>query len=102
MSRRPKRCGGLRRPVRYVALDGRPVCLLDGPQPGGDPRLAGCDRLAVTPPVGALGQALTEPLDLTDMGLALVGVSGDGVDGNIRGGGVEDEAYCFPRDLSPL
>ena len=33
MSRRPKRCGGLRRPVRYVALDGRPVCVLDGPQP---------------------------------------------------------------------
>ena len=53
-------------------------------------------------PLGALGQALTEPLDLTDMGLALAGVSGDGVDGNIRGGGVEDEADCFPRDLSPL
>ena len=45
-------------------------------------------RLAVR----ALGQALAELLDLADVGLALVGVRGDGEDRGVGGGGVQDEA----------
>jgi hypothetical protein len=73
--------GGLGRRERFVALDCCPVGLLDGAEPGGDPRLAGGDGLAVASAVGALGQVLAEPLDLADVGLSLVRMSGDGVDG---------------------
>jgi len=34
---------------------------------------------------------LAEPLDLADVGFSLVGVGGDGVDGDVGGGGIEDE-----------
>jgi hypothetical protein len=61
-----------------VALDGHPVGALDGPQPFGDSPLAGGDGRAVAPAVGALGQALAEPLDLADVGFSLVGVRGEG------------------------
>jgi hypothetical protein len=40
-----------------TALDHRPVGLLDGSEPGGDPGLAGGDGLAVAPTVGTFGQA---------------------------------------------
>src|SRR6516225_8899592 len=50
--------GELGRRERFVALNRCPVGVLDGPQPGGDPRLAG----------------------------------GDGVDGDVGSGGIEDEA----------
>ena len=83
---------GLRRRVGAVALDGRAVGVLDGAQPGGDPGFAGGDGLAVASAVGAFGQALAELLDLADVGLALVGVRGDGEDGGVGGGGVQDEA----------
>src|SRR6516225_1371470 len=84
--------GELGRRERFVALDRRPVGVLDGPQPGGDPRLAGGDGLAVAPAVGAFGQVLRVPLDLAEVGFALVGVRGDGVDGDVGSGGIEDEA----------
>ena len=66
--------------------------MLDGAQPGRDPGLAFGDGLAVAPTVGAFGQAVAGPLDLTDVGLSLVGVGGDGEHGDVGGGGVEDEA----------
>ena len=71
---------------RFVALDRRPVGVLDGPQPSGDPCLAGGDGLAVAPAVGAFGQGLRVPLDLAEVGFALVGVRGDGVDGDVGSG----------------
>ena len=40
----------------------------------------------------ALGQVLAELLDLADVGLSLVGLSGDGKHRDVGGGGVEDEA----------
>ena len=84
--------GGLRRPVRGVAVDGRAVGLLDGAQPGGDAGLAGGDGLAVAAAVGAFGQVLAGPFDLADVGFSLVGVRGDGEHGDVGGGGIEDEA----------
>ena len=47
------RSGGLRRPEHGAALDCRVAGLLDGAQPGGDPRLASGDGPAVAPAVGA-------------------------------------------------
>ena len=55
-------------------------------------RIASGDGLAVAPSVGALGQALADLLDLPDVGFPLVGVSGDGEDSGIGGGGIQDEA----------
>ena len=92
MVRRVERSGGLRRPVRGVALDGRAVGVLDGAQPIRDPGLAGGDGLAVAPAVGAFGQAAAGPLDLADVGLAFVGVRGDGEHGDVGGGVVQDKA----------
>jgi hypothetical protein len=90
--RRTECPGGLLRRGLCAALDGGAVGLLDGAQPGGDPGLAGGDGLAVAAAVGALGQAAAGPLDLTDVGLSLVGVRGDGEHGDVGGGGVQDEA----------
>jgi len=60
---------------------------IDGAQAGGDPRLAGGDGLAVAPAVRALGQAAAGPLDLAEVGFSLVGVRGDGEQGDVGGGG---------------
>ena len=73
-------------------LGGGAVGVLDGAQPGGDPGFAGGDGLAVAPAVGVFGQAAAGPLDLADVGLALVGVGGDGEQGDGGGGVVQDEA----------
>ena len=43
-----------------VALDRHAVGLLDGPQPGGYPRLTSGNGLAVASAVGTLGQGLTD------------------------------------------
>ena len=93
MVRRTGRSGGLGRRVEGLALDGHPVGVLDGAQPGGYPGFAGGDGLAVASAVGAFGQALAELLDFADVGFAFVGVGGDGEDGGVGGGGVEDEGY---------
>jgi hypothetical protein len=84
--------GGFDRAGRGVVLGGGAVGLLDGAQPGGDAGLAGGDGLAVALAVGAVGQVLAESLDLADVGFPLAGVRGDGVDRDLGGGGVEDEA----------
>ncbi len=84
--------GGLRQRVCGVAVDGGAVGLLDGSQPGGDPGFAGGDGLAVAAAVGAFGQAVAEAFDLADAGLSLVGVGGDGEQGDGGGGGVQNEA----------
>jgi hypothetical protein len=60
--------------------------VLDGAQPGGDPGLADGDGLAVLPSVGALGETLAQMLDFADVGLAFVGVRGDGEQGGVGGG----------------
>ena len=88
MVHRAEGSGGLR---RHVALDGHAVGVLDGAQPSGDPGFAGGDGLAVAPAVGALREALAELLDLADVGLPLVGVRGDGEEGSVGGGGVQDD-----------
>jgi hypothetical protein len=84
----------------FVMLDRCPAGLPDGPQPGGGPRLAVGDGLAVASAIGTLGQVLAEPLDFANNGLPLVSVSSDGVDGNVGSGGVEDEgdrlAFVIP------
>ena len=90
----------LGRRIGGVALDGHAVGVLDGAEPGGDAGLAGGDGLAVAPAVRALREALAELLDLTDMGLAFVGVGGDGQDGGVGGGGVQDEADRLAAGLA--
>jgi hypothetical protein len=80
---------GLRQ--RGVVSGHRLVGVLDGAQPGCDTGLAGGDGLPVAPTVGAFGQVSTVLLDLPDMGLALVGVRGEGEHGDAGGGGVQDE-----------
>jgi hypothetical protein len=65
------------RPEGGVAFVCRPVGTFDGAQSGGDPRLAGGDGLAVAAAEGAFGKALTELLDLADVGFSLVGVRRD-------------------------
>jgi hypothetical protein len=69
-------------------VDGGAVGLLDGSQPGRDPGLVGDDVLAVAAAVGVFGQGAAVPLDLADVGLALIGMSRDGEHRDIRGGGV--------------
>jgi hypothetical protein len=65
--------------------------VLDGAQPGGDAGFASGDGLAVTAAVGAVGPVGTGPLDLPAVGLAVVGVRGDGEHGDAGRGGVQDE-----------
>ena len=84
--------GGLGRPGRGVVLGRGAIGLLDGAQPGGDAGLAGGDGLAVLPAVGVLGQVLADLLDFADVGFALVGVGGDREQGDVGGGGVQDQA----------
>lgn len=90
--RRTECPGGLLRLDLCAALDGGAVGLLDGAQPGGDPGLAGSDGLAVALAVGALGQVAAGPLDFTDVGLPLVGVRGDGEQGDGGRRVVQDQA----------
>jgi hypothetical protein len=92
MLRRAEPSGGLGRLDRAVALVRDAVGAFDGAQAGGYPGLAGGDGLAVASAVGAFRQALAELLDFADVGLAFVGVLGDGEDGGGGGGGVQDEA----------
>jgi hypothetical protein len=80
---------GLKRCERGVALEGHAIGVLDGAEAGGYSGFAGGDGLAVASAVGAFRQALAELLDFADVGLAFVGVLGDGGGG---GGGVQDEA----------
>ena len=87
--------GGLGRRVRGAAVDGCAVGLFDGSQSGGDPGLAGGDGVAVAAAVGAFGQAAAGPLDLADVGFPFVGMGGDGEQGDVGGGVVEDEADCL-------
>ena len=61
---------GLGQLERRIAFVCHPVGAFDGPQPSGDPRLAGGDGLAVAAAVGAFGQALAELLDLADVGFS--------------------------------
>jgi hypothetical protein len=84
--------GGHGRIEHGIAFVCHPVGTFDGPQAGGYPGLAGGDGLAVAPAIGAFGQALAELLDLADVGFAFVGVGGDGEEGCVGGGGVEDES----------
>ena len=101
MLRRPTCCCRLNRLDDDVALVRCPVGLLDGPQPGGDPGLAGGDGLAVAPAVGVFGQVLAGPLDLAEVGFSLVGVGGDGVDGDVGSGGIEDEGNYLAFGIPP-
>src|SRR6266852_6154890 len=88
---RAERFGGARWTPDLVALVRDLVGVLDGAEPGGDAGLAGGDGLAVPPAVGAFGQAGAVPLDLAEVGLAVVGMGGDGVDGDAGGGGIQDQ-----------
>jgi hypothetical protein len=72
-------------------VDGGAVGLLDRSQAGRDPGFVGGDVLAVAAAVRVLGQGAAEPLDLADVGLTFIGVSGDGEHRDIRGSGVQDE-----------
>ena len=83
--------GRLGRVVRGVVVDGRAVGLFDGAQAGGDAGFAGGDGLAVAAAVGAFGQVLGVSLDFVEVGFAFVGVPGDREQGDVRGGGIEDE-----------
>jgi len=69
-----------------------PVRLFDGSQAGGDAGLAGGDGLAVAVAVGVFGQGAAVAFDFADVGFALVGVGGDGEQGDVGGGVVQDEA----------
>ena len=71
---------------------GGAVGLLDGAQAGGDAGFAGGDSLAVAAAVGAFGQVLGVPLDFAEVGFAFVGVPGDREQGDVGGGGIQDEA----------
>ena len=51
----------------------------------------GGDVLAVAAAVRVLGEGAAEPLDLADVGLTFIGVSGDGEHRDIRRSGVQDE-----------
>ena len=83
--------GGFGRGERGVASGRRLVSVLDGAEPGGDAGFAGGDGLAVAPAVGAVGQAGAGSFDFADVGLAFVGVRGEGEHRDARGGGVQDE-----------
>jgi len=61
-------------------------------QAGGYPGLAGGDGLAVALAVGAFKQVAAESFDFADVGFLLVGVRGDGEEGGVGGGGIQDEA----------
>jgi len=90
--RRTECPGGLLRLCCRAALDRHSIGVLDGAETGGDAGVACGDGLAVAAAVGAFGQVLAGPLDLADVGLAFVGVGGDGEQGDVGGGGVQDEA----------
>jgi hypothetical protein len=95
MLRRAICCEGLWQREWGVALDGHPIGAFDGPQPGCYSHPAGGECPAVLSAVGAFGQAAAEPLDLADVGFALVGVRGDREHGGVGSGGIEDESNCL-------
>jgi len=70
--------------------------VLDGTQAGGYADVAVGDEVAVGSATGAFGQVLAGCLDLAKVGFAFCSMSGDGVDGDVRGDGVQDER----RDLT--
>ena len=72
-------------------VDGGAVGLLDRSQAGRDPGFVGGDVLAVAAAVRVLGQGAAEPLDLADVGFALMGMSRDSEHRDIGGDGVQDE-----------
>src|SRR5689334_15665297 len=84
--------------VSFSGLDHRAafecdlVGLFDGAEASGNAGFAVGDSLAVTAAVGAFGQVLGVELDFAEVGFAFLGVGGDGVDGDVRGGGVHDES----------
>jgi len=72
-------------------LDRGLVSLLDGAEAGGDAGFAVGDGLAVAAAVGAFGQFLGVELDFAEVCFAFLGVGGDRVHGDVRGGGVQHE-----------
>jgi hypothetical protein len=99
---RAKCSGRLGRRRCDVAIDGHPVGMLDGAEPGSYPGLAGGDGLAVAAAIGAFGQGLAVAFDFADVGFAFVGVGSDGEQGDVGGGVVQDEAddlgFAVPAD----
>src|ERR1035441_3697141 len=75
-----------------IALDGDPVGAFDGSEPGGYSGFAGGDGLAVALAVRAFGEGFAVALNFANVGFAFVGVGGDGEQGSVGGGGVQDEA----------
>ena len=73
------------------AFGGGAVGVFDGAQAGGDAGFAGGDVLAVLLAVGVVGEGGGVALDFADVGFAVGGVGGDGVDGDAGGVGVQDE-----------
>ena len=88
-------------PGHDVAFDGDAVGAFDGAQAGGDAGFAGGDGLAVAAAVGAFGQGLAVAFDFADVGFAFVGVGGDGEQGDVGGGGVQDEADGLAVGVAP-
>jgi hypothetical protein len=71
-----------------VAFDGCLVGVLGGAQAGGD---AGGDGQAVGPAVGPFGQGAVVELDFADVGFVVAGAGGDGEDGDVGGGDIQDQ-----------
>ena len=72
-------------------LDRGLVGVFDGAQAGGDAGFTIGDGLAVAAAVGSFGQVLGVELDFAEVGFAFLGMSGDRVHGDVRGGGVQHE-----------
>jgi hypothetical protein len=64
---------------RGVVFHGGSVGAFYGPEPSGYPCLAGGDGLAVVSPVRVIGQGVAELFDLSDVGLTVAGICGEGV-----------------------
>ncbi len=68
------------------------VFVFDGAQAGGYAGFAVGDEVAVGSAAGAFGQVLAGQLDLAKVSFAFSGISGDGVDRDVRSDGVQDES----------
>jgi hypothetical protein len=75
-----------------VPFGGGAVGLLDGSEAGGNAGFASRDVQAVLLAVGVVGEGGGVALDFADVGFAVGGVGGDGVDGDAGGVGVQDES----------
>src|SRR5689334_1542602 len=84
-----------------VAFDGGLVGVFDGAEAGGDAGFAVGDGLAVAAAVGAFGQVLGVELDFAEVGFAFLGVGGEGVHGDVRGGGVQDQGDGLAAGVVP-